>query len=50
METNKMPIAKAGENLKKAELVTARLANVSVRTNKETDEPVIVLEFVNPFV
>ena len=46
METNKMPIAKAGEQLKQAELVTAKLANASVRTIKETDEPVIVLEFV----
>ena len=46
MDTNKMPIAKAGEQLKQAELVTAKLANASVRTIKETDEPVIVLEFV----
>ena len=46
METNKMPIAKAGEQLKQAELVTAKLANASIRTIKETDESVIVLEFV----
>ena len=45
METNKMPIAKAGEVLQAPKSVTAKLAKASSRVIKETDEPIIVLEF-----
>ena len=46
MTTNRqLPIAKAGEEIKAPELVSAKFVKASARIVKETEEPVIVLEF-----